>query len=104
MGNEQTIDEQREIMEKFPDSKEPIFNFNTEEKNEDKETFKRKRDHHKILSINIDKDTRTKWLNKKIEEEQKEHYHKSLFSKNPEINIPKDKNKKKKSSIQTKRK
>ena len=100
MGNEQTsIDEQREIMEKFPDSKEPIFNFNTEEKNDDGENFKRKRDHHKTLSMNIDKDTRTKLLNKKNEEEEQkeQHHHKSLFSKNSET-IPKDKKLEKKKS------
>ncbi len=57
-------------MEKFPDSKEPIFSFNTEEKNDDGEAFKRKRDHYKTLSMNIDKDTRTKLLNKKNEEEE----------------------------------
>jgi len=101
MGNEQTsIDEQREIMEKFPDSKEPIFNFNTEEKNDDGENFKRKRDHHKTLSMNIDKDTRTKLLNKKNEEEEQkeQHHQKSLFSKNSET-IPKDKKPEKKKVV-----
>ena len=66
MGNEQTsIDEQKEIMEKFPDSKEQIFNFYTEENNESNKEFKRKKDHHKTLSMKIDAESRQKLLNKK---------------------------------------
>ena len=83
MGNEQTsIDEQKEIMEKFPDSKEQIFNFYTEENNESNKEFKRKKDHHKTLSMKIDAESRQKLLNKKNEETNQ--HHKSLFSKHSE--------------------
>ena len=100
MGNEQTsIDEQKEIMEKFPDSKEQIFNFYTEENNESNKEFKRKKDHHKTLSMKIDAESRQKLLNKKNEETNQ--HHKSLFSKHSEneSNISAEKKKEKKKVV-----
>ena len=100
MGNEQTsIDEQKEIMEKFPDSKEQIFNFYTEENNESNKEFKRKKDHHKTLSMKIDAESRQKLLNKKNEETNQ--HHKSLFSKHSEAesNISPEKKKEKKKVV-----
>ena len=100
MGNEQTsIDEQKEIMEKFPDSKEQIFNFYTEENNESNKEFKRKKDHHKTLSMKIDAESRQKLLNKKNEETNQ--HHKSLFSKHSEAesNISAEKKKEKKKVV-----
>ena len=100
MGNEQTsIDEQKEIMEKFPDSKEQIFNFYTEENNESNKEFKRKKDHHKTLSMKIDAESRNKLLNKKNEETNQ--HHKSLFSKHSEheSNISPEKKKEKKKVV-----
>ena len=56
MGNEQTsIDEQKEIMEKFPDSKEQIFNFYTEENNESNKEFNTFNNLNVINLINLQK-------------------------------------------------